>query len=181
MIKPKAENYIVNTLENNSFINENENYLRHITNKKINQIQDTIKPQPGEIYYSENFVYSNDFNQAYEAYQKMDTLNEALLKLYPNILYGKAALSINDGQNEKAYELFNQVKNLPYNNNVLAQTHFWIGELAYKMARIDEAIEHLEKYISDPIEIGEITKKHAYYSLGYCYLKNNNYSNLMGF
>lgn len=63
MIKPKAENYIVNTLENNSFINENENYLRHITNKKINQIQDTIKPQPGEIYYSENFVYSNDFNQ----------------------------------------------------------------------------------------------------------------------
>ena len=63
MIKPKAENYIVNTLENNSFINENEDYLRHITNKKINQIQDTIKPQPGEIYYSENFVYSNDFNQ----------------------------------------------------------------------------------------------------------------------
>ena len=63
MIKPKAENYIVNTLENNSFINENENYLRHITNKKINQIQDTIKPQPGEIYYSENFVYSNDFIQ----------------------------------------------------------------------------------------------------------------------
>ena len=54
---------IVNTLENNSFINENENYLRHITNKKINQIQDTIKPQPGEIYYSENFVYSNDFYQ----------------------------------------------------------------------------------------------------------------------
>ncbi|MFZ4103578.1 MAG: tetratricopeptide repeat protein [Sediminibacterium sp.] len=138
---------------------------------------------PNSLFFNESkslyvtaLAYSNDFNQAYEAYQKMDTLNEALLKLYPNILYGKAALSINDGQNEKAYELLNQVKNLPYNNHVLAQTHFWIGELAYKMARIDEAIEHLEKYISDPIEIGEITKNHAYYTLGYCYLKNNNYS-----
>lgn len=54
----------------------------------------------------------------------MDTLDEALLKLYPNILFGKAALLINDGQNEKAYELFTQVKNLPYNKNVLAQTYF---------------------------------------------------------
>jgi tetratricopeptide (TPR) repeat protein len=145
--------------------------------EKFNQLY------PNSPYYNEakslyvtSLAYSNDFNKAYDAYQKMDTLNETLLKLYPNILYGKAALLINDGQNEKAYELFNQVKNLPYNDKVLAQTHFWIGELAYKMGRIDEAIEHLEKYLLDPFEIGEITKKHANYTLGYCYLKNNNYT-----
>jgi tetratricopeptide (TPR) repeat protein len=145
--------------------------------EKFNQIY------PNSSYYNEakslyvtSLAYSNDFNKAYEAYQKMDTLSEALLKLYPNILYGKAALSINDGQNEKAYELFSQVKNLPYNKNVLAQTYFWIGELSYKMGRINEAIEHLEQYILDPIEIGEITKKHANYTLGYCYLKNNDYT-----
>ena len=149
----------------------------------LQSIEKFILCYPKSSYLAESnslyvtaLAYSNDFNKAYEAYQKMDTLNEALLKLYPNILYGKAALSINDGQNEKAYELFSQVKNLPYNKNVLAQTYFWIGELAYKMGRIDEAIDHLEKYISDPIEIGEITKKHANYTLGYCYLKNNNYS-----
>ncbi len=149
----------------------------------IQSIEKFIQLYPNSIYYNEarslyvtSLAYSNDFTKAYEAYQKMDTLNETLLKLYPNILYGMAALSINDGQNEKAYELFSQVKNLPYNKNVLAQTHFWIGELAYKIGRIEEAIEHLEKYISDPIEIGEITKKHANYTLGYCYLKNNNFS-----
>ena len=144
--------------------------------EKFNQLY------PGSVYQNEAkgiyvtaLAYSNDFNKAYEAYQKMDTLNEALLKLYPNILYGKAALSINDGQYEKAYELFTQVKNLPYNQNVLPQTYFWIGELSYKMGKIEEAIEHLEKYILDPIEIGEISKKHANYTLGYCHLKNNNY------
>ena len=138
---------------------------------------------PNSVYVNEakglyvtSLAYSNDFNKAYEAYQKMDTLNESLLRLYPNILYGKAALSLNDGLNEKAYELFNQVQNLPYNNKVLSQTHFWIGETAYKMGRVEEAIDHLEKYLLDPVEIGEITKKHANYTLGYSYLKNNNYS-----
>ena len=149
----------------------------------LQSVEKFIQTYPNSVYNNEAkrlyvtaLAYSNDFNKAYEAYQKMDTLDEALLKLYPNILFGKAALLINDGQNEKAYELFTQVKNLPYNKNVLAQTYFWIGELSYKMGRIDEAIEHLEKYILDPIEIGEITKKHANYTLGYCHLKNNNYT-----
>lgn len=132
-------------------------------------------PESNTLYVTA-LAYSNDFNKAYEAYQKMDSLDEALLKLYPNILYGKAALLINDGQNEKAYELFNQVQFLPYNNKVLAQTHFWIGELAYKMGKVEETITQLELYLAEPIEIGEITKKHANYTLGYAYLKNSNYS-----
>ena len=130
----------------------------------------------GKSLYVTALTYSNDFNRAYDAYQKMDSLDESLLKLYPNILFGKAALWLNDGQNEQAYDLFKQVKNLPYNNKVLSQTQFWIGELAYKMGKIDEAIEHLEAYLKEPIEIGEITKKHASYTLGYSYLKNSNYS-----
>jgi len=145
--------------------------------EKFNQIYpNSSYNNEAKSLYVTSLTYSNDFNKAYDAYQKMDTLNEALFKLYPNILYGKAALSINDGQNEKAYELFSQVKNLPYNKNILAQTYFWIGELSYKMGRINDAIEHLELYLLDPIEIGEITKKHANYTLGYCYLKNNNYT-----
>ena len=124
----------------------------------LQSVEKFIQTYPNSVYNNEAkrlyvtaLAYSNDFNKAYEAYQKMDTLDEALLKLYPNILFGKAALLINDGQNEKAYELFTQVKNLPYNKNVLAQTYFWIGELSYKMGRIDEAIEHLEKYILDKV------------------------------
>lgn len=149
----------------------------------IQSIEKFNRLYPASIYFTESkslyvtaLAYSNDFNKAYDAYQKMDSLDESLLKLYPNILYGKAALLINDGQNEKAYELFKQVQHLPYNNKVLPQTHFWIGELSYKMGRLEEAIEHIEKYLLEPVEIGEITKKHAQYTLGYCYLKNNNYS-----
>ncbi len=138
---------------------------------------------PNSIYIGESnnlyvtaLAYSNDFNKAYEVYQNMDSLDESLLKLYPNILYGKAALLLNDGQNEKAYELFKKVQFLPYNNKVLPQTHFWLGELAYKMGRIEESISQLENYLIEPVEIGEISKKHANYTLGYAYLKNSNFN-----
>ena len=145
--------------------------------EKFNQLYPTsIYQTESKSLYVTALAYSNDFNKAFDAYQKMDSLNESLLRLYPNIIYGKAALLINDGQNEKAFELLSQVQHLPYNNKVLAQTHFWIGELAYKMGRIEEAIEHIENYLLDPTEIGEITKKHANYTLGYCYLKNSNYT-----
>lgn len=126
--------------------------------------------------YVTALTYSNDFNKAYKAYQKMDTINESLLKLYPNILYGKAALMVNDGMNENAYELFKQIRNLPYNNKVLVQTLFWLGELTYKMGRVEESINYLESYLKEPFEIGEITIKHAQYTLGYAYLKLNNYT-----
>lgn len=145
--------------------------------EKFNQLY------PQSTYYNESkklyvtaLTYSNDYNSAYEAYQKMDSLDESLLKIYPNILYGKAALLINDGQNENAFELFKQIQHLPYNNKVLAQTYFWMGEIAYKMGRIEEAIEFVENYLKDPVEIGEITIKHANYTLGYCYLKINSYT-----
>ncbi len=138
---------------------------------------------PNSIYIGESnnlyvtaLAYSNDFNKAYEVYQNMDSLDESLLKLYPNILYGKAALLLNDGQNEKAYELFKKVQFLPYNNKVLPQTHFWLGELAYKMGRIEESISQLENYLIEPVEIGDISKKHANYTLGYAYLKNSNFN-----
>ena len=138
---------------------------------------------PSSIYIAESnnlyvtaLAYSNDFNKAYEVYQKMDSLDESLLKIYPNILYGKAALLINDGQNEKAYDLFKQVQILPYNNKVLPQTHFWLGELAYKMGRIEESISQIENYLIEPVEIGEVNKKHANYTLGYAYLKSNNFN-----
>ena len=148
--------------------------------EKFNQLypNSNVRSEAKGLYVTA-LTYSNDFNRAFDAYQKMDSLDESLLKLYPNILFGKAALWLNDGQNEQAFELFKQVKNLPYNNKVLAQTQFWIGELAYKMGKIDESIEHLEAYLKEPIEIGEITIKHASYSLGYCYLKNNNYTKAM--
>lgn len=122
---------------------------------------------------------SSNYVQALDAYESIDKPSIDILKLYPQILLGRATVYINDGQIEKAYILLNQLLNTPYNAKVLPETLFWIGELAYKMGRINESIESLDKYLADVVEVGDVSAKHAKYTLGYCYLKKANYQKAM--
>jgi TolA-binding protein len=98
-----------------------------------------------------------------------------LLKIYPAILYGLSCNHINDGEVEKAYTLLNQLRNAPYNGNFLSATHFWLGEISYKMGLIADAIGYLQKYMLDPVNVGEVNATNARYILGYCFLKNGAY------
>jgi len=121
-------------------------------------------------------AYNNNYIQALEAYELVENPTTELLKIYPNILYGRATLYINDGQIEKAFSLMNQLLNTPYNGKVLPYAQFWLGELSYKLGRVDLAIETLEKFLMDPIEVGEVSQRHAKYTLGFCYLKKGVYN-----
>lgn len=120
-------------------------------------------------------AYNNNFKQALEAYQQIESPSLELLKIYPAILYGLSCNHINDGEVEKAYLILNQLRNAPYNGNYLSVTHFWLGEISYKMGLISDAIGYLQKYMLDPVDAGEVNAKNARYILGYCFLKNGAY------
>jgi TolA-binding protein len=137
---------------------------------------------PKSIYKDEakslwitSLAYSNNYVQALDAYEAIEKPSNELLKLYPNLLFGRATVYINDGQIEKAFTLLTKVLNTPYNSKMLPQAQFWIGELSYKMGRIDATIEILERFLLDPVELPEINQRHARYTLGYSYLKKGNY------
>ena len=89
-------------------------------NTAINSLDKFITNYPNSEYASEakslwisSLAYSNNFIQAYEAYDKINQPGVELLKVYPNIVYGRACLYLNDGQIEKAYSLFSQLQFLP--------------------------------------------------------------------
>ena len=153
----------------------------------ISTLDKFMTAYPSSIYNQEAkslwitaLTYSNNFIQAKEAYESVQNPSTELLKLYPSILYGRATLYINDGQIEKAYPLLEQIMNTPYNAKTLPFAKFWLGELSYKLGRIEMAIEILERFLLDPIEVGEVSQRHAKYTLGYCYLKKANYQKALG-
>lgn len=148
----------------------------------VNSLDKFIINYPNSDYLKEAkdlwitaLTFSNNYIQAYDAYQLLENPGQELIKIYPNIVFGRASLFLNDGQNEKAYALFDQLLSLPYNVKLLALTHFWLGELSYKMGRINESIQYLDLYVNNAVELGEVTIKHAKYTLGYNYLKRGNY------
>ena len=141
-----------------------------------------IENYPQSIYFVESkslwisaLAYTNNFKQALEAYQLIENPSLELLKIYPAILYGLSCNHINDGEVEKAFSLLNQLSNAPYNANYLSATHFWLGEINYKMGKITDAIGYLQKYMLDPVSVGEVNPTNARYILGYCFLKTGAY------
>ena len=148
----------------------------------VNAFEKFMTTYPNSIYQEEAKSYwiaaltlSNNYIQAIAAYESIKSPSIDLLKLYPKMLYGRATIYINEGQIELAFGLLNKILNTPYNSKILPQAQFWLGELLYKMSRVDESIEILEKFIKDPVELPEVNQRHAKYTLGYCYLKKGNY------
>ena len=148
----------------------------------ISVLDKFMESYPNSIYNTEakelwvtSLSYNNNFVQALEAYQSIENPHEALQMVYPTILFGRATLYLNEGQIDKAYELFEKIHVSSYNDKVISLTNFWLGELAYKLGRIEESITYLEMYLLNPTELAEVTIQHANYTLGYCYLKSGAY------
>jgi tetratricopeptide (TPR) repeat protein len=144
--------------------------------KFMNSYPKSINYAEAKSIWVASLTLSNNYVQALEAYESIAQPSIDLLKLYPNMLLGKAAMDINDGHVEQAYTLLSKIINTPYNAKVLPQAQFWLGELLYKMGRVDESIVQLERFLIDPVELPEVNQRHARYTLGYCYLKKGNYS-----
>ena len=152
----------------------------------VNTLNEFIEQFPNSTYLSESkqlwikaLAQNNNFVQALQAYESVEKPDEELMKVYPSILFGRSVVYINDGQIDKAYSLLCKIPQTLYNQSVLSQTYFWIGELAYKLGRMDESITAIDQYLLAPLNEGEINIQHAKYTQGFAYLKKGAYQNAL--
>lgn len=125
---------------------------------------------------------TSNFKDALTLIESLDDRSEATKKLYPRILYGRAAELINDGQLNQADDLLNKILKDPYNAPVLPLTNYWKGEIAYRNNNLDDATQFYHKFLnSGNPGIGEATVKEASYNLGYCYLRRENFAQALSF
>jgi TolA-binding protein len=114
----------------------------------------------------------------------MDSLtnpSENARQLHAKILYGRATELINDGLLQNANELLDRALKERNNTGLLPFINFWKGEIAFRLNRLDEAITYFFEYLKTPLSREEVNPGHAKYSLGYCYLKKENYKEAQGF
>lgn len=125
---------------------------------------------------------TSNYKDAITLMESLTDPSEATKRLYPRMLYGRAAELINDGQINQAEQLLDKILKDPYNAPVLPLTNFWKGEIAYKNDRLDDAIRFYDKFLqSGSAGMGESTVKEANYNLGYCYLRKENFILAQGF
>ncbi len=131
-------------------------------------------PEARELMVS-TLSHSNNFKEALVLYEQIANKTENLKQLYPSLVFGRAVEYVNDQQLLKADSLFAIIQQLPNNQQQLALSQFWRGEIAYRTGKNEEAVLELSNYLKNPRTNGQATVLNAKYTLGYALLKMNNY------
>ncbi len=150
--------------------------------------QEFLQQYPNSTYSKEArelligvLANTNNYKDALALIDSLDHPSENARRLYPRMLYGRAAELVNDGLLVGANELLDKALKDPYNPSVLPYINFWKGEIAYRMGKIDDAIPFYLEYLKSGNVNGEVNPTNAKYNLGYCFLKKENYRQAQGF
>ena len=149
----------------------------------LNSLNTFVANYPSSQYIAEAkellvdvLANTNNYKDAQAVLETISNPSENVRRVYPRILFGRAAELINDGQLRDADDLLTQIIDLPYNRSVLPYTYFWKGEIGYRNNQLDTAIKYYHLYVDagSPIS-GEANPTNARYNLGYAYLRKENY------
>ncbi|MDE3235438.1 MAG: tetratricopeptide repeat protein [Bacteroidota bacterium] len=149
----------------------------------LRALQNFITNYPSSPYVQEAkelqisvLAKTSNFKDALTLFESLPMQSENVKKVYPVILYGRATELINDQQTDKADALFTRIMQIPYNTQQLPLVYFWKGEIAYRKADIDAAINYFANYLKDPVTNGEVNIANARYNIAYCLMKKEEYT-----
>jgi len=118
---------------------------------------------------------TNNYKEALALIDKTGTQSPLVQKVYPRILYGRAVEYLNDGQTTNAGSIFQKILDLPNNEQEKPLSYFWLGEVNNREGHYDESIKNLNQYLQNPKETEDINTTKANYTLGYSYLRSQQY------
>lgn len=156
------------------------------TDVALNELKGFVAAYPNSEYITEAkellvnvLSNTNNYAEALNLIQSLQSQNEIVKKAYPKILYGRAVELINDQQIAKADELLNKLFIVDYNESYINYANFWKGEIAYRSNVYDSAVLYIQNYLKNPSAYGEVTATHAHYTLGYAYLRQEDYTDAL--
>lgn len=149
----------------------------------LTEFKNFLDEYPSSVYQKEAaeiaaglLANTNNYREALSILAKVQSPSENVKKMYPRMLYGRAMELMNDQDLDGAKTLLSTALKDPYNAPVLPHVNFWLGEIAYRQNRLDEAILYYNAYLNNPsYSSGEVSVVNAKYNLGYCYYRKENY------
>lgn len=149
----------------------------------LNSLSSFIADYPGSKYNTEArelmidvLANTNNYKDAQAMLEGLRNPSENTKRVYPRILFGRAAEMINDGRLSEADALLTKILSEPYNRTVLPFAYFWKGEIGYRNSQVDTAIKYFHAYLDAGAPVsGEANPVNARYNLGYAYLRKENY------
>lgn len=95
---------------------------------------------------SELLIKTSNYAGAYDLLRQVSTRDAAYWRVHQRVTYGLAVVQLQDGNLNQADSFFTQSLNQATDEQYIAATHFWRGEIAMRRKRYPEAVSQFRQF-----------------------------------
>ena len=132
----------------------------------INENPDSERKEEAYSYLAQLFISTNNYRQALETIESLNSLTPELKSAYQKINYSSGISSFNNKKYTNAITLLEKSKTYPQDPQLAADATYWIGESYYRQNKFDKAKANYKTFIEMPSAKKSTNYNTAKYSLG---------------
>lgn len=148
----------------------------------VNAFRDYIKAYPkskkadeANELIAQLYLTTKNYKDALASLESINNKGASAKLAYQKVAYYRAIEFYNDGDKEKAINLFNKVIVTNSDPSIQALAMYWKAEALYEQKKYDEAIKEYRIFIFNPKSISLPNYNTANYGVGYSFFKKENY------
>jgi len=178
--------YDVEIKEQAAFNHAKLGFELNIHPQSLNWLRDFVQTYPQSKFSDEArtllgdlLLSTKNFKEAVLVIEGVKERNLAINKSYQKVTFFRGIELFNQGVWGEAALLFDKSLTQAIDKNITAQSYYWRAESLFKLNRLKDAIADYQRFVQAwaattglEVENSLIT---AYYGLGYCYFKQNDF------
>jgi len=130
-------------------------------------------------YLTQEFLSTSNYRDALEVMKTLSVKSPEMRRAYQKIAYARATELYNDKNYPDAIDVMEESLKNPVDPSLTAAAHFWEGEASFNLKQFDEAINEHNQFldlVTSSMKLPQdVSVAHAHYTLGYSYLKQQDY------
>lgn len=145
--------------------------------KYIDEYPNSDKIDDAYNYLTQVYLTTKNYDEALSSIEQIKDLDVRLKEAYQKIAFNKGLEQFQNRKYEESTQYLQRSRKYPINKAFNTLTYYWIAEANYRLENYLDAIEGFKSYIYEPLAILQPEFEMAHYSLGYAYMKIEDYSN----
>ncbi len=141
----------------------------------IKNYSGTKKADEANELLAQVYLTTKNYKDALAALEKISNKSERAKAAYQKVAYFRGIEFYNDGNKDKAIDLFTKAIVTNAEPNIQALAMYWKAESFYALNRFDDAVKQYRIFIFNPKSINSPKFNTANYGLGYAHFKQENY------
>lgn len=144
-------------------------------NKYIKEYPKSNRIDEANTYLVNIYLTTKNYKDALKSIESIKRKDNKLLEAYERIAFNRGVELFNEGKTEDAVILFNKVIELDINDQLIALSHFWIGEAFFKKNDYENSLKSYKKFqiTKGAFNLDEYNLSN--YNIGYIYFYQKNY------